>query len=331
MQPLIVRTDPDVQIADRCRDELEALGQLFTCDDDREATILAAVPNAEIILTCYAPITRRIMEAAPRLKGIVKYGVGVDSIDQQAAAERGVYVVNCPDYGTETVADHAFTLLAALARKLPTISRKMRDEGWTWPTDEVLATDVYGKTLGLVGFGRIARAVARRGQGFGMEVLAADPYVDASIFSRANVPQVPLNLLLRRSDFVSLHCVLTDETHSLLGATELRSMKPTAFLINVSRGALVDQPALQRALSERWIAGGGFDVFSDEPLTTDYPLAGMDNVILTPHLAWYTSEALARLDADTLQAVREILAGVPPRKLKNGELLARHAPKLATT
>jgi D-3-phosphoglycerate dehydrogenase len=315
----ILRTDPDVHIAERCLPELAQLGRVLTCADDNEETIAGMVGEADLLLTCYAPITRRVIECAPRLKGIVKYGVGVDSIDLQAAAERGMVVANCPDYGTETVADHAFALLMALSRRLPTIAAEMHTKGWIWPEPPILANDIYGKTLGLVGLGRIGRAVARRARGFNMRVLAADPYISAEVFAAAGAESLPLDDLLPQADFVSLHCVHTPETRGLLSAARLRSMKRTAYLINVSRGALIDEAALVTAVQERWLAGAALDVITNEPLSVQhplFPLAGLSNVIITPHLAWYTVEALERIDADTLEAARDILAGRTPRNIK---------------
>jgi D-3-phosphoglycerate dehydrogenase len=320
-RPLIVRTDSDVGILAKRSDELLSRYDIVTCPDDREETIAAAAATADLILTCYARITRHVIDSATRLRGIVKYGVGVDSIDLEAATRRGVYVANAPDYGTETVADHAFALLMALSRKLPTIATGMRQDCWSWPVPKLLAGDIYGKTLGLIGFGRIGKAVARRSAGFGMRVLAADPYVHPKEFERRGVEAASLENLLAQSDFVSLHCVLTPETQAIVAANELQQMKRSAYLINVSRGALVDQRALVAALDEGAISGAACDVFPNEPLTRSDPLAGRENVILTPHLAWFTAEAEARLDEVTLNAIHQILGGQVPTNLKNRELL----------
>jgi len=162
--------------------------------------------------------------------------------------------------------------------------------------------------------------MARRGGGFGMERIACDPYVGADVAAAAGVTMVPFDELLARSDFLSVHCVHTPETRGLLDERAFRAMKESAYLINVSRGAIVDENGLVRALREGWIAGAGLDVFPHEPLTADYPLLGMDNVILTPHLAWWTKEAFDRVEQDTLVNVMEILEGKRPRRLKNTEL-----------
>lgn len=254
---------------------------------------------------CYTPVTRRVIDGARRLKGIVKYGVGIDAIDIAAARERAIPVVNVPEYAEETVAEGAFALMIALAKRLRGIQETMRREGWAWPETRWLASDLAGKNVGLVGLGRIGRSFARMAAGFRMRVLAYDPYVQNTV--------VDLRAMLAESDFVSIHCVLNDETRHLIGERELRAMKPTAYLINVSRGAIVDEAALLKVLLEKKIAGAALDVYSQEPLAREghplSPLYAMDNVILSPHLTFYTHEAMARLEADTLERCREVLEG----------------------
>lgn len=286
---------------------LEELARVVTAPNDSEETLVELAPEAEIIFTCYAPITARVITVAERLRGIVKYGVGIDSIDTETAARRAIPVINCPDYGTETVADHAFALMIALARKLTAIDRAMREDGWLWPEPEFRGVDLAGKTLGLIGLGRIGKAMARRAAGFGMKLLAYDPYVTQAIDEWQDLDFVKLEDLLPRADFVSLHCVLTPETRHLIGLEELRLMRDSAFLINVSRGALVDAEDLVGALGTGEIAGAGLDVYPEEPLTRENPLFALENVILTPHLAFYTKEAYERLEKDCLRKIERLL------------------------
>jgi len=277
-----------------------------------EETLSREMRAATLLLMCYTPVTRRVIEAAQELKGIVKYGVGIDAIDIDAARVRGIPVANVPEYAEETVAEGAFALLMALAKGLKPIQRAMEHDGWIWPTRAWLAADLAGKTVGVVGLGRIGSAFARMAAAFRMTILAYDPHVEKH-------PHVPirtnLRAMLAESDFVSIHCVLNVETRQLIGEAELRAMKPTAFLINVSRGAIVDEQALARALQEKRIAGAALDVYSSEPLTRiGHPLSAlyaMDNVILSPHLTFYTREAMARLEAETLERCREVLEGRP--------------------
>ena len=321
MKPKILRTDAELFIIEQYLDELRAIADVATTGRTDEDGLAADASDATLILTCYTNITAKVIESAPKLKGIVKYGVGTDSIDIAAATRQGVMVVNCPDYGSDTVADHAFALLIALARKIPVLDRAMRLDGWVWPAPQYFGADLAGKIIGIVGFGRIGRAMARRAQGFGMTRLVSDPYVRPEAVADLGVRFVGLDELLARSDFVSLHCVLTPETRGLIGEAAFERMKPTAFLIDVSRGAIVDEAALVRALDQGRIAGAAFDVFAHEPLAPGYPLLGRDNVILTPHLAWYTEEAFQRVERDTLAGVLDILAGRRPKNLKNVDVL----------
>lgn len=273
-----------------------------------EKELVAETAEASLLLMCYTPITRRVIEGARELKAIVKYGVGVDAIDLAAARSRGVPVANVPDYAEETVAEGAFALTMALAKKLKPLQRAMDSEGWVWPTGEWLAADLAGKTAGVVGLGRIGSAFARMAAGFRMRVVSYDPYVPTATHRN-------LHAMLAESDFVSIHCVLNDETRHLIGEPELRAMKPGAFLINVARGAIVDESAVLRNLQSGRLAGAALDVYSKEPLTRNgHPLSAlyaMDNVILSPHLTFYTREAMARLEADTLERCREALEGRP--------------------
>jgi D-3-phosphoglycerate dehydrogenase len=266
---------------------------------------------------CYTPITARVIAAAPLLKGIVKYGVGIDAIDVDAARARGIPVVNVPEYAEETVAEGTMALLLALAKKLKPVQRAMDGKGWVWPAAKWLGLDLAGKTLGLVGIGRIGAKVARMaGPGFHMRVLAFDPYADAARFAEAGAARrTELRALLAESDVVSVHCVLNAETRGLIGQRELAAMKPSAFLVNVSRGAIVDEAALLCALQERRIAGAALDVYSQEPLAiAGHPLSAfyaMDNVVLSPHLTFHTREAMERLEAETLERCSEVLEGRP--------------------
>lgn len=323
MKAKILRTDAELYIIEQYLDELSEIADVVTTESHDEDELAGAAEDADIILTCYTNITARVINAAPNLKGIVKYGVGTDAIDIEAATAKGVMVANCPDYGSGTVADHAFALMISLARKIPTLDRMMRENAWGWPATEYLGVDLAGKTAGLIGFGRIGRAMSRRCEGFSMTRLVFDPYVDPASAGEYNVTFVAFDELLERSDFVSIHCVLTPETRGLIDAAALQKMKETAYLIDVSRGAIIDEDALIRAIDENLIAGAGFDVFAHEPLAPDYPLLGRDNVILTPHLAWWTKEAFERVERETLDGIRDILAGKRPKNLKNAEVLER--------
>ncbi len=313
-----VRTDSELEcprIDAGLRDRgLELVTLPEAVSEDR---LVAEVADAELLLMCYTPITARVIEAARRLRGIVKYGVGIDAIDIEAARKRRMPVVNVPEYAEETVAEGAFAHILALARKLGPLLEVMKSDGWAWPTPRWLGADLAGKTLGLVGVGRIGRSLARMaGAGFRMRVIGYDPFVDAASMRRAGVEKCDLLPgLLSASDFVSLHAVLNADTRHLIGRLELERMKRSAFLINVSRGALVDEAALVEVLLAGRIAGAGLDVFCQEPLALSghplSPLIGLRNVLLTPHLTFYTDEAMGRLEEETLQRCDEMLEGRP--------------------
>jgi D-3-phosphoglycerate dehydrogenase len=305
----IVRTDRELELPG-VDAALRAAGhELVLLPQGVPEDVLALeAANAILLLMCYTPVTRRVIEAARNLKGIVKYGVGIDAIDLDAARSRGIPVANVPQYAEETVAEGAFALMMALAKNHKKIEKAMSRDGWAWPQPEFLASDLAGKTVGLVGLGRIGSAFARMAAAFGMRVLAYDPYSPGTTHEN-------LRSMLAECDFVSIHCVLNAQTRHLIGEPELRAMKPTACLVNVSRGAIVDETALLKALLEKRIAGAALDVYSQEPLAREgHPLSAfyaMDNVILSPHLTFYTAEAMARLEAETLERCQEVLDGRP--------------------
>ena len=322
MKPKILITDDEVHV-ENVIDELRIIADVIRCENNHEQTLVRDAQNADlIIVSCFTKITAPVIASAKNLKAILKYGVGVDNIDLEAATQNDVLVVNCPEYGSDTIAEHAFALMICLAKKLLHVDALMRKKGWLWPSAELLGTDLSGKTLGLIGFGRIGRAMARKALGFAMNIKIFDPYVGPEMARDLPAEFVSLDALLRTSDIVSIHCILTPETQHLIGAAELKKMKNSAFLIDVSRGAIIREEALLTALQENRIGGAGLDVFADEPLKPEHPLFALQNVILTPHLAWYTKEAHERLEQETLQRVLEILESRLPQNIKNPEVLA---------
>ncbi len=310
----IVRTDRELQtpIVD---EELKAAGHelVLLPDGVSEQDLVTAVGDADLLLMCYTPITARVVEAAGKLRGIVKYGVGIDAIDIPAASARGITVVNIPEYAEQTVAEGAFAMLIALAKRLTALDRQMKQAGWAWPEPAWMGADIAGKTLGIVGFGKIGRSMARiAGAGFRARVLAYDPLAPEAEMNALGVTGCNnLDAMLTECDFVSIHCVLNNDTRSLIGEIELRSMKPGAFLINTSRGAIVDEDALLRALDQKWIAGAGLDVYGREPLSlSDHLMSSLfahPDVILSPHLTFYTRESMQRLELETLERCFELL------------------------
>jgi D-3-phosphoglycerate dehydrogenase len=308
----IVRTDRELEMA-RVDAHLRAFGAevVLLPDGTTEEQLIDALADADLLLMCYARISRRAIEAAPRLRAIIKYGVGIDAIDVDAARERGVPVVNVPAYAEETVAEGAFALLMALAKRFKPIQHAMDTHGWAWPEPRWLASDLSGKTLGLVGVGRIGRSMARMAGAFRMPVLGYDPHATQMPVQRCD----DLGAMLERCDAVSVHCVLNPETRHLIGARELARMKPGAWLVNVSRGEIVDEAALVAALQAGHLGGVGLDVYGREPLAREgHPLSAlyaMDRVMLWPHLTFYTHEAMRRLEDETIARCLEALEGRP--------------------
>ncbi len=247
--------------------------------------------------------------AGPGLRVVSNFAVGFDNIDLAACARRGVAVGNTPGVLTETTADLAWALLMAAARRLPEGDRYVRDGHWkTWGPMLLLGPDVHGATLGIVGFGRIGQAVARRAQGFGMEILYHDvARLPEAVTAPLGATYVPLGELLARSDFISLHVNLTAETRHLINATTLAQMKATAVLVNTSRGPVVDQAALAVALRDGVIWAAGLDVTDPEPITMDDPLVGLDNCLVVPHIASATGATRGKMAA---MAAANLIAGV---------------------
>ena len=243
--------------------------------------------------------------------------------------------MNVPEYAEHTVAEGAFCLMITLAKKLIPIHHQMQSKGWAWPESRWQGTDLNGKTLGLVGVGRIGRKMAKMAaEGFNMTVYAYDPYIDDNELNASNIRRFnELQPMLKQCDVVSVHCVLNQQTKHLIGEAEFASMKSNAMFINVSRGAITDETAMLKALENKQIAAAGLDVYSEEPLTqTDHPLSALyslDNVILMPHLTFYTHEAMHHLEQETLERCFEILQGQPVTIKSKDPRLVSQNPKIA--
>ena len=275
-----------------------------------EEEIIAQCAHAEGLIIMYAPMTRRVMQALKQCKIIARYGVGVDTVDLQAAADLGIIVSNVPDYGTHEVSDHALAMMLCLTRKIAYASSLVKQGKW----DFRLMRPIFRhqtQTIGVIGIGRIGGAMAHKTHAMGMRVIAHDPYV-----SPENVPDyvtlVSLEDLLRQSDVVSVHCPLADDTRYLLDEKKLRLMKPTAYLINTARGSIVDEAALDKMLAEKKLAGAALDVFSVEPGSPAHPLFKYDNFLCTPHMAWHSEESAQELKRKAAEEVRRVLLGEAP-------------------
>jgi len=279
---------------------------------DEEALVGAVGDVDGIIIRANGKVSRRILEAAPRLKVVARHGVGVEAIDRQAAAERGVAVVNTPFANDESVAEHCVGMMILLAKRMLEADRAIRNGDWE-ARYRLVGAELFGKVVCLVGFGKIGQRVAAIAHaGFAMSILYHDivayPEAEAAMGAR----RATFEEVLSGADFVSVHTPLLPATRGMINEAALRRMKPTAYLINSSRGAVVDQQALIRALQERWIAGAGLDVFDPEPLPADSPLRTLDNVVLSPHMASHTDEALFRM-AMVVSDVLAVIEGRAPQ------------------
>lgn len=286
--------------------------------DCRDGSGLAKVAaDADALLSQYCPLGPDALAALTRCRVIARYGVGYDTVDIPAATARGICVCNVPDYCVDEVSDHALALLLSWARRVTALDRSVRAGEWDHRAVGPVIR-LRGRTLGLVGFGRMARALAAKARPLGLRVLAHDPLLPAKAIQAGGAePAGTLQDLLSAADFVSVHVPLGEGTRALIGQSALRRMRSGAVLINTSRGAVVDEDALARALREGWIAGAALDVLATEPPPPGHPLVGLPNIILTPHVAWYSEESEAELRRKAAQNVAAVLCGRCPPYLVN--------------
>ena len=312
----VVLTDYVWESLDVEKKILAGLAELVPMQTKKPDEFLAQAADCDALLNTYAgPITAQDMAKMPKCRIIARYGIGVDTIDLEAATQAGIIVTNNPTYCIEEVAEHTMALLLDSARKVAFYDRLVRAGTWAVPPGKPLYR-LVGRTLGLVGFGNIARQVAVRAAAFGMRVLYADPFVKDGQFKEPGT-KVELNELLRESDFVSVHPPLTRETRGTINDGAFARMKPGAILINCSRGPVVDTAALVRALDAKKIAGCALDTTDPEPLPDPHPLRGRDNVIINPHTAWYSETAMVGLQAGAPNEVRRVLSGEWPINVVN--------------
>ncbi|MBN1102296.1 MAG: C-terminal binding protein [Deltaproteobacteria bacterium] len=274
--------------------------------------VIDVAGGADAVLVREAPIGAMVLDALDRLKVVARYGVGVDNIDLERAKAKRIYVANVPGYGTEEVSDHAVALLLACVRTLLVRDRRLREGKFeTDIRDSLFRTT--GKVLGLIGYGQIGRAVHRKWKGFlPAKVLICDPYVDRLLTEESGVEVSDLDTLLTESDYISIHAPLTPETRHMINHKAFHRMKKTAVLVNTSRGELVDEKALVKALQDGRILAAGIDVFEREPIDGTHPLLALSNVVLTGHVGWYSKDAVRELQTRAAQEVARVFQGQPP-------------------
>ena len=294
---------------------------------EAEEELIQAAQDADVVVSNLQPFTRRVLEKLPRCRLYVAIGIGYDWIDVDAATELGICVANVPDYCLDEVSDHTMGLLLACSRKLVRVFDAARGGLWDAAVPVKIRQGIQppmfrlkGQTLGLIGFGNIARTLTPKAKAFGLRVIAHDPYVPPEVASAQGVELVDLERLLRESDFVSMHAALTKTSRHMLREEHFRHMKPTAYFINTARGALVDEAALYAALTGGWIAGAGLDVLEEEPPRPDNPLFKLENVVITAHMAQHSNQAEAVLWRRPAEESVRVFQGEWPRGLVNPQV-----------
>ena len=293
---------------------LEEVGaELIVAETGDEVELLTLASAANVILTCWKPVTSKVLDVAKRCLAVGRYGIGLDNIAVDHATELGILVTNIPDYCLDEVSDHTLALILACARNIARFTRETHHGIWDLSKGSSMRR-LRGKTLGLVGYGKIARKLTPKALALGFKVIAYDILFSSTEEIQPSVIAThDLEYLLRAADYISLHVPLTEKTHFLIDAHAFKLMKPTAFLINTSRGAIIDETDLYQALTEGWIAGAAIDVLVQEPPDKSYPLFSCDNLIATPHAAFYSIEAIEELEQRAaLQAVEVLRGRIPP-------------------
>jgi D-3-phosphoglycerate dehydrogenase len=283
--------------------------------------LLPHVADADGIIVQWTNISREVIQALQKCKVISRYGIGVDMIDLAAAGEHGIPVCNTPDYCIDEVSTHTLSFLLTLNRNIVAQDKHVRAGKWGSP-NPVPPSRLSTQTLGIIGMGNIGRVVVQKAKPFVQKILVFDPYLSAEKAAESGAEKVDLQELLQRSDYVTIHCPLTEETRHLISMAQLKLMKPTAYLINMARGPIVDQATLYQALVDKTIAGAALDVFEQEPPPADEPILKLDNVIFTPHISSWSAESFVQLRQDVVKNVVTVLQGQSPRSIVNRKFLA---------
>ena len=298
--------------------------ELVVAETGSEDELTALASQAEAILTCWKAVTPAVLDAAPQCKIVSRYGIGLDNIAVEHATQLGILVTNVPDFCLDEVSDHVMALLLASARGIVRHARATRQGIWDLKRVQPIPR-LRGQTLGLIGYGNIARALAPKALAFGMQLLAYTPRLTAGPLPGGATATRDLDHLLRTADFISIHVPLSDETRGLIDARALALMKPSAVLINSSRGPVINEQALLQALRDGQIAGAALDVLSQEPPDAGDPLLALENVIVTPHSAFYSESAIAELAYGAAEHVAQALSGATPSNIVNPAVWAQPA------
>jgi len=330
---MALRLVKTIEVAYPMRDEAECRkigAEFFDIPCKTEGEAISATQDADAIITHSVPIltpfTRKVISKLNKCKVIHNIGTGYEGIDVQAATDYGICVSFPGDYCSEEVAEHTMALILACARKLVRLDRAVKEGAWDSTTEPEIQRiwspmfRIKGQTLGIIGLGRIGRLIVPKAKGFGLRVIAFDPYLPPNVFHESGVESVTLDHLLSESDYVTVHVALTDETRHLLGVEQFKKMKPTAYFINCSRAGLVDEEALYTALTKGYIAGTALDVVEGECLSLDHPLLKLKNTILTAHSAWYSKYAISEIKRRAYENIGKVFRGEWPTWFVNPEV-----------
>ena len=323
-KPLVVHIDRSEQPITLEKEALAGIDcEVVSIGVDSQDQILAAIRDADVVLDDHSPITRDTVERLERCGLIIRYGHGYEGVDLDACTEQGIMVANVPGSTSEEVSNHALALMFACAREIKRLDRATTEGQWREVYSRSLGQRIFGQTAGVVGFGWIGKSFARKARAIGMEVLVHDPYVGEWLEIEYQVSFVSFEVLLERSDFISIHSQHDETSHHLFNAQAFDRMKPSAYLINTARGGIVDEAAMIEALRAGKIAGAGLDVFEVEPVETDNPLLHMDNVVVTPHVAGSSAPGWDIIRRRAGEDAARYLRGERPHGLVNLEVLGR--------
>jgi D-3-phosphoglycerate dehydrogenase len=313
-------TDWDVGSIDVEKEEFDRIGaELFVAQAREEGDLIRTCKEVDGLINQYSLLTRKVLKNLPKCKVVARFGVGVDSIDIRAATDLGIVVANVPDYCMDEVATQALAMMLALIRKVAFFDQKVKSGQWDFRQGRPIHR-LKGRTMGMVGLGRIGLEVAKRIAAFGVDVIAFDPYVKKA---PEGIELKNIDTVLKKSNFISVHCPLNDATRHLIGEKEFKKMEKKPFLINTSRGSIIDEKALVQALREGLISGVGLDVLEKEPPDSQNPLLKMENVILSPHVGYYSEESISELRRRTAENVSSVLLGKWPRSVVNPEVIGK--------
>jgi len=311
---------PDLEIE---KQELKKINaELIESKGSDEESIIEAAKDADAILNCYAELTSKVIESLEKCQIIARYGIGVNNVNMSTATKKGIIVTNVPDYCIEEVSDHALALILACTRKICQLNKTVKNGKWDFKEYRPMYR-LEGQTLGIVSFGKIPRRLVEKMKAYKFNIIAYDPYVDEEVAAKYSVKLVTFEELLKESDVISVHAPLTEETKGMFGSEQFKMMKNSAYLVNTARGGLIKDDDLAQALKKGEIAGAGLDVLEDENVNCHHPLVSLENVIITPHSAFYSEQALKDLQYKAVQEVIRVLTGENPKSCVNPEVFEK--------